>query len=339
MLHFRPMKAAGFNRDKNLWMLDSAKYWVEEKLNGDRVLMFAWSKGAQFFTRTLSKADGFPVEKTAWLPHLNNLRMSKPTLLDGEVVTPGKRSDHTTVAKLFGCDVEKSLARQQQAGSLVYIVFDCLLYEGEDVRDKPLLERQEYLAEALHYLLPQVHTPRTKGVFITAPKLRIAPTGQGMPFVKEIWARGGEGVIIKDTASVYTSDARPAGAWMKLKTEIEVDLVIMGYKDAKEESTKSDGTVSVTKYKGQVGSILLGAYERGALVDVCYSSGIDDQTRKQVSANGPKYLGQVVRVKAQSIMQNQQGKYSLQNPRIIGMRVDKRKEECTLSAMLKERGL
>ena len=333
MLNFRPMQAATFKEAKHASYIGDARHIEEEKLNGDRVLDAVWSRGSQFFTRTLSRADDLPVEKTGWLPHLKHIALSEFQLLDGEIITAGI-SDHTTVAERFGCLQPKSIRRQTKLGWLIYAVFDILVYDGVDVRTEPLAVRRDMRDDVLDRIWSQINRANRSRGGLHRPNtyVRRVNEGSGPEFIERIWSRGGEGTIVKDLGSTYQSDKRPVNAWLKRKTEIEVDLVIIGYKDAKETSTKSDGTTSATKFAGQVGSILLGAYDGSKLVSITHSSGISNDLRRHVTAKKREYIGRVVRVRAQKVMVNKSGELSLQNPRIVDKdaRTDKRGSECTV---------
>lgn len=332
MLFFRPMQAGTFQYGKHDSFLQDDEYIIEKKLNGDRVLSFYTPKGGQFFTRTLATEDGLPVEKTGWLPYLEELCPRHTFILDGELVVPG-RSDHTKVNSIFHCTKEKSLLRQKELGRLRYVVFDCLLFDGTDIREQPLDERIECRDAALEELQDCVY-PRVRKHFL-APKMRFiqkVTSGIGKEFVEGLLKAGEEGAIIKHAFSPYVSDQRPVH-WLKIKQENTLDLFISGFKDAKEVSTKSDGKTSKTKYAGMVGSVALSVMNGAKEAFVCYASGIPDTLRKEITENQKRFLKKVVEVKCQKAMRSKQG-ISLQNPRIIQVRSDKSKEDCTYKAVL-----
>jgi len=331
MMHWRPMKAATFNMERHKEQLFSDDYVIEKKLNGDRVLAVYDKTGGQFFTRTLSVADGLPVEKTDWLPHLGRLRTGVSCILDGEIVV-AKKSDHAKVGSIFNCGVEKSLIRQAQFGKLIYVVFDCLMYDAEDLRGLELSERLPYRRDALNELCSQLQPNRC----MAAPKLqyiRKVPVGKGASYVKKLLESGEEGVIVKDLASKYTSDKRPTSGWLKIKQQADFDLFIIGYKAAKEESVKSSGKLSSTKYAGMIGSVELGVFDGTKVVSVCHASGIPDDLRQTITANPKAYLNMVVEVTCQKITKDKHGKLGMENPRIKLLREDKNKEECQLKLL------
>ena len=329
MMYWRPMKAGTFRREKHEAFLNSDHHIIEQKENGDRVIAVYSKYATQFFTRTLSRSDSLPVEKTEWLPHLHT-RVGMSFILDGEIEVAG-HSDHTQVNSLFNCELQKSLQRQQEQGKLIYVVFDILMFDGEDVRIKPLDERLELRAEAVEELRQRLYPQRG----LLAPKrkfLRTVVSGMGEKFVKSLLTKGYEGAMIKDLSAEYMSDQR-TNAWLKIKEEETLELFIMGYKDAKTISTKTSGKTTTTKYAGQVGSIELGAYDSisKSVVSVCYSSGIPDDLRLEITKNKKEYLQEVVQVKCQRVTKDKLGNISLQNPRIMFLREDKNWKECLYS--------
>ena len=331
MTWFRPMCAATFHPKHKLAekMMHGDGYIKERKLNGERVEVLSSRNGTQIFTRTISKVTNLPIEKTEWLPHLNWLSVLDRTLLDAELLTRGPRADHTTIGSIMNCDLAKSLERQKQFGRPIIVVFDILVNEGEDVRSLPLHERITLRDEAVKQLREEL-LRKNKHKAIGLQYIYLVDTCDD---VKKVWREGGEGIIIKDLSAPYwdgNGSDRPAGVWMKLKREIEVDLVIMGYEDANEISEKSDGSIGKTKYAGMVGSVKLGVYDGRNLVHITDSSGFSDKFRKMLTDHGKKYIGEVVRVKAQGVLKAKDGSLSLQNPRIQGdkVRKDKNATDC-----------
>lgn len=329
MLYWRPMCAGTYREDKHKAFFTDDRHIIERKENGDRVIAVYSGETAQFFTRTLSRADDLPVEKTEWLPHLQT-KTDASFILDGEIEVR-RNSDHTQVNSIFNCELSKSLQRQKERGKLIFVVFDCLMYNGEDIRELPLSERLEFRGDAVKEVQSRLFGQQ-RGLL--APKARVVRTvtsGEGEQFVNDLLARGDEGAMIKDLSSAYYSDQRPE-AWLKIKEQEEVDLFIIGYKEARATSTKVDGSVSKTKYAGQIGSIELGAYDKKlGEVSICFSSGIPDELRLDISKHQKEYLRQVVQVKCQRVTKDQKGNISLQNPRVQMLREDKNWKACLFS--------
>lgn len=100
--------------------------------------------------------------------------------------------------------------------------------------------------------------------------------------------------------------------WHKLKPVKTIDLVVTGYKG---------GT---NKYLGLVGSIAVSTAEG---VEVARISGMDYETRLDVSEDREKYLGEVCEVSYQYVGD----KGRLRHPNFVRWRDDKPTHECTLN--------
>lgn len=70
------------------------------------------------------------------------------------------------------------------------------------------------------------------------------------------------------------------------------------------------------------------------LVEVGRTSGLDEATRQLISENKDSYLGQVIEVEAQRIIDMETG--SLQHPRFYRMRPDKNSEQCTFNEHIRK---
>ena len=97
---------------------------------------------------------------------------------------------------------------------LLYFVFDALFVGGEDIRNKPLLERKDIL-KALLPRDPLLHYSE-----------HVAAFGK-REFAKAQRAHE-EGVIAKRAASLYYSGKRTR-EWLKFKAVLEQEVVIVGY--------------------------------------------------------------------------------------------------------------
>lgn len=128
--------------------------------------------------------------------------------------------------------------RTEADGSLVYYVFDLLWYNGKDLRDLPLAERQAILKEVLPVNDDRI---RLSQVF----------TGSGIEFFKAAQRIGLEGMIAKKKDSTYVANNR-SKEWLKVKANKRQEVVIAGF-------TKNADTPK------PFSSLLLGVYVDGAL--------------------------------------------------------------------------
>jgi len=195
--------------------------WVyEEKYDGDRVL--AYKEGDR--VRLLTRNDK---ERSADFPAIADaIRRLRPAtlLLDGEVVVVDRKG------------VSRFQLLQQRRSTPTYAAFDCLYFNGKDLRREPLSTRRTFLEKALG----------ADGVL--TPSRRLAR--DGLAAFRTARRRGYEGLVAKDLAAPYV-EAR-SGSWLKVKVHQEDEFVIAGY-------TAPAGS------RICFGALLLGAYEGGAL--------------------------------------------------------------------------
>jgi ATP-dependent DNA ligase len=252
-----PMGAKEVKDEKKMEALwDNPEYIAEEKLDGSRYL----SVGGRFFSRRISDVTGFPVEKTAQVPHLAAVLQKYPNLiLDGEVYYPGMSSNEVT--SIMGSLPDKACRRQGlgelkrgEDGStlywrldssqewkklsdndkedllsptmpLKYVLFDILRDEdGNWLIDLPWKERRKKLEE-FHQKLIYTHEDNAEDIEIST-----VISSNKREFYDLIVSRGGEGVMLKNINGKYVPDKKPAWNWVKVKKHITDDVVIIGFK-------------------------------------------------------------------------------------------------------------
>ncbi len=153
-------------------------------------------------------------------------RWTIATVLDGEILVIGKDGKANFSALQNW--------RSEADGDLIYYVFDVLWYEGKNIMELALSERQAILKEILpgdndSIRLSQVFTANGLDFFAAAEKMRL------------------EGIMAKRSESKYTLNSRSKD-WLKIKVNQRQEVVIGGF-------TKNDGTAK------QFSSLLLGVYE------------------------------------------------------------------------------
>ncbi|KIO77354.1 DNA ligase [Pedobacter lusitanus] len=148
--------------------------------------------------------------------------------------------------------------RSEADGNLVYYIFDLIWYDGKDLTNLPLKDRQHILES----ILPQEDDRiRLSKVFHSS----------GTDFFKAAQKMGLEGIIAKKLSSTYLADNR-SGDWLKIKIHKRQEVVIAGFTRNKDTSK-------------QFSSLLLGVYENGYLHYVGkVGTGFSDQTQKTMMA-------------------------------------------------------
>jgi len=120
-----------------------------------------------------------------------------------------------------------------RSSELIYMVFDLLYCDGEDIRARPLLERKALLKKVLPKRLAAVRYCE-----------HIETDGES--FFKAAEDEGIEGIIAKDGKSLYRCGIR-SPAWLKIKTELRQEAIICGY-------TEPQGS------RKDFGAVILGVY-------------------------------------------------------------------------------
>lgn len=274
------------------------KEWVaEEKFDGTRYLAFIDGGDIRIISRR-------GVEKTDRVPQLvDELRriaiqsplVTRGTILDGEVVAAGGFLETMSLVGSLGSRGIHSRVNYS------YLVFDILQASGQWVMDQPFLARRAILERSFFHMEKDYEVIKLVKQF-----------GLGYDTLDEIWARGGEGVMLKHIKGTYRPGKR-SGDWLKVKAVQTADGVILGY-------NPGEG-----KYEDTVGSIIIGQYglPQGPdrLLPVTNISGMTDEMRYSLDHN---HIGQVVEFAYQL-----KTKDSYRHPRFKRFRPDKAKEECT----------
>jgi len=144
--------------------------------------------------------------------------------------------------------------RSEADGELVFYVFDILWYEGKNLMELPLYQRQAILNEVLPTDDDRV---RLGKVF----------KASGVDFFDAAKRMGLEGIIAKKTDSTYATDRR-SKEWLKIKVQKRQEVIIAGF------TRNADTSKSFS-------SLLLGVYEKGKLQFVGkVGTGFSDKLQK-----------------------------------------------------------
>jgi bifunctional non-homologous end joining protein LigD len=146
--------------------------------------------------------------------------------------------------------------RSEADGELVYYIFDLLWYDGKNLMNLPLLQRQAILKEILPADNDQI---RLSKVF----------DASGTDFFNAAERMGLEGIIAKKANSTYSPDLR-SKEWLKIKVHKRQEVIIAGF-------TKNADTSK------QFSSLLLGVYENKVLQYVGkVGTGFSDKLQKEM---------------------------------------------------------
>jgi bifunctional non-homologous end joining protein LigD len=207
------------------------EHWVHElKLDGYRMQAHIDKAGkVRLYTRSgLDWTHRMPSVARA----LGKISVES-AILDGEVVVLSE-SGQSSFALL------QASFEEGASHPLTYFVFDLLHLNGHDLRQQPLTERKQLLAQMLDSL----------------PEHEIVHYGQhieteGAPILKEACRLGAEGIVSKRSDGAYISGR--SKSWIKIKCVRRQEFVIGGF------TKPANGTEGI-------GALLLGYYQDKKLI-------------------------------------------------------------------------
>jgi DNA ligase-1 len=317
---------------------ESARYpvWVERKYDGVRLLLH---KETDAQGNVLVAA--FTRQRNEWtdlVPGIEAVARSIPArraILDGELYALRYEQGQMRPAPVYELHTWLTGDRSRPL-NLRYVVFDLIYLDGRDLTDRPLTERRQML-EAL--MRPLASWPLPLPVSLSEGQMAAARADVNRLF-QFFRKQGYEGAVAKDPSSPYHLGRRER-AWMKMKPELTLDLVLIG------------GFYTM----GAGGARLFGSYLLGArgdeqsVVEAGDVAGVDQErtqaivsalftqgllTGQRIERVGPTGLKQgqafqpgiVVTVRFEGIVRAPDGRLSLRDPKIISLRPDKSAAEC-----------
>lgn len=218
---------------------DDPEFWVEEKLDGERMQLhmvsddnvkggkrFAfWSRKAKDYTYLYG--EGFEDPKSALTRHIRDAFEERVDnlILDGEMI---EWDPEQNAMIPFGTLKTAALSEQRNPSSTasrpLYRVFDLLYLNGMSLIDFKLMDRRRALdtcVKSVHQRL-EVHTYK---------KGRKADDIE--PLLRQVVLEASEGLVIKNPHSVYQLNMR-SDNWMKVKPEYmtefgeDLDCIVIG---------------------------------------------------------------------------------------------------------------
>jgi bifunctional non-homologous end joining protein LigD len=205
---------------------DSPEWIFEIKLDGYRAITVFDKAGKPH----LWSRNGLPLEAKfpAIAQAVSKLKF-RSTVLDGEVVAV----DDNGIPRF---QLLQRFQKQPTAPTLYY-VFDVLWHDGDDLTEKPLLERKA--------ILERILKPKA-GI-----QLGSYVEDEGKALFNLTKEKGMEGIIAKRKDSLYRPGKRTSD-WLKIKARLQQEFVVGGF-------TAPKGS------RKHLGAVVLGAYSKGKL--------------------------------------------------------------------------
>ena len=237
----------------------------EPKYDGIRALAEMAPKGrARLWSRNGN-------EKTKQFPSIADAlsaaakRLTKPVVLDGEVVALDERGRPAGFQRLQGrmhLLGAQDVARAEEAQPAAFIVFD-ILRDGDDLCRLPLSARRRRLEDLFKRLFAR---KGTDGILRLSEQVADDATALHARALKEGW----EGLIVKEAASTY-QPGRRSPAWRKFKLHQEQEFVVGGWTEPRQS-------------RQYFGALLLGVQEGGQLKYVGHTgTGFDTKELGRIS--------------------------------------------------------
>lgn len=240
-------------------------------------------------------------------------------------------------------------------------IFDVLVYEGENLMERPLIERIGYINK----IVQCINSPLVQGITYHEMNENFFDD------LQEIFSRGGEGVVCYRKESIYIPGKRGPHAWdtCKIKRELttEVDCFIIGTEPATKAFTgekleecqywynyRTDEKlvgyyftdyrlgspiepISRGFYYGWPGAIVCGVYDdSGKIVEICRCSGLTDTFKQELTDNYKAYHMMPIKLSGMMISETSNlSSLSIRHPRLVSLRDgDINVKDCTLSKLM-----
>jgi len=305
-----------------------AEFFVEDKFDGIRAQAHVQNGHVAIFSRTLDEISNRFPELHAPLAELTS-----DVILDGEIISA--RGDEI----LPFSDLQKRLGRKIVSEELlkstpvVFVAWDLLYAGGQVLINDPLQARRARLEEVVRT------AGDSGGVNSGTLRLSQAKRFRDSAALDDEFdaarARGHEGLMIKDPASLY-KPGRRGREWLKLKRalatlDVVVTTVELGH--GKRRSVLSDYTFAVRRSETDGELLNIGkAYsgltdaEISEMTEWFRAHTIQEFAHGRVRVVEPRIVLEVTFDRVQPSLRHKGG-YALRFPRIVRLRPDKKVDE------------
>jgi len=190
------------------------------------------------------------------LHHLHDQVVALEAMLDGEIVAfdEGVPSFQLLQQRMHLRD-ERKIEHMANRIPVVFMVFDLLYLDGDDLTSRPLEKRRALLEETI----------------VPAETIQLSPVteGEGVALFRAAAEQGLEGIMAKKRSSLYHTGTRSRD-WLKVKVTFDADVVVVGWTEGEGQREGSLGSLVMAVFDGPhlryVGNVGTG-FDRGSLAD------------------------------------------------------------------------
>ena len=331
----------------------SGEWWGATKMDGYFSKLVKDEDGnIGLYSRSRNVNGEYP-EKHEWVPHLQPFFDWLPngTCLLGELYLPSKPGS-SNITSLLGCLKDKCVARQAAGEKLCFYAFDILAIDGKSLMNYELTKRLVCLDDLF------IEYGELGSAAPAAGYVKFARYVSGKELwrtLQEVFASGGEGMVITRGGAKYQPDKRPSKDCQKVKKELadNIDCFFTGraaaptreYTGKEIETWKywedirtgakmegehfkeySTGAMiePVTKpyFHRWAGSLEIGVMKDGKVEPIGFLSGLTDE----IKANFKDYANRCIEVAAMEVLPET---LALRHGKFMKFRDDLTPADCT----------
>ena len=335
----------------------SGLWWGSMKKDGVFVMVGRTPNGEIFLRPRARNVKKEFVNKVDWVPHLHDFlnSLDPGTVLLAELYLPRNEQAKSSSSIMNSLQAKAVKKQEKDEDKLILYVFDILADSGESYLDMKAIDRflrvedyskkynSPYVEWAKYYngkmlwdKLQQYLAEGREGMVITFEDAKYEPGKRSSKIslkIKKELQETVDCVIMGSNPPAYLYTGKEIESWPYWFDELNNEKITSAaYSDKYNANvclSYADGAplIPVTKnwFYGWAGSLKLGVYKDGQLVEIGNLSGITDEVKE----HWKDYVGRVCTITAMEIMDNAQGGKGLRHPKLVSFRDDIEPTDCT----------
>lgn len=344
-------------------LLDSGNYIYSLKTDGNLIRAVITPERFALQTRGRgrnTKEFGEIQEKVFWADSIQEAFEGTTVLIGEAYIEGGIDKD---VGAILRSLPKKALSRQTDNRNVVkYRIFDCFYYNGISLLNQPIEERIKYLPLA---------TEAINDPLVSYVKYYAAKSETFWDKLSDVFAAGGEGVVLYKRSMIPCENRTPAWQTIKVKQTIQddIDCFIYGIEPAERDYTGKDianwgyweNTRTGEKIAGQLylnyaqgepiipiskgyfyrwpGAIDCAVYDDNKNpVIICKCSGLTEEMKASLRDNySTEWYMRPIKINGMMVSKTN-NEYSIRHPKLISVRdSDISLDDCTLEKVIGEK--